>query len=53
MVMRIRQIDDHTQYMYNLSEMKNKILPICLQVNYKDSLGELSITSWHVVGREG
>ena len=26
----------------NLSEMKNKFLPTCLQVNYRDSLGEFS-----------
>ena len=28
-----------------LSEMKNKILPTCLQRNYRDSLGELSNTA--------
>ena len=28
--------------------MKNKILPTCLQGNYRDSLGELSNTSYGV-----
>ena len=34
----------------NLSKMKNKILPICLQGNYRDSLGESSNTSFGLVG---
>ena len=29
----------------NLSKMKNKILPTCLQGNYRDSLGEFNNTS--------
>ena len=28
--------------MSNISEMKNKILPACLQGNYRDSFGEFS-----------
>ena len=32
----------------NLSKMKNIILPTCLQENYRDSLGELSNTSYGV-----
>ena len=30
----------------NLTKMKNKILPTCLQGNYGDSLGEFSNTSY-------
>ena len=36
----------------NLSKMKNKILPTCLQENYRDSLGDFSNTSYGVVGAE-
>ena len=36
----------------NLSEMKNKILPTCLQGNYRDSLGEFSNTSYGVCWAE-
>ena len=36
----------------NLSKMKNKILPTCLQGNYRDSLGEFSNVSYGVVGAE-
>ena len=32
----------------NLSEMKNKILPTCLQENYGDSLGEFRNKSFCV-----
>ena len=35
-----------------LSKMKNKILPTCLQENYGDSLGEISNTSYGVVGAD-
>ena len=35
-----------------LSKMKNKILPTCLQGNYRDSLGEFSNTSYGVFGAE-
>ena len=35
LVMRIQQMTIHN----NLSKMKNKILPTCLQGNYRDSLG--------------
>ena len=34
----------------NLSKMKNKIVPTCLQGNYKDSLGEFSNRSHGVFG---
>ena len=37
---------------FNLPKMKNKILPTCLQGNYRDSLVEFNNTS-HGVGREG
>ena len=36
----------------NLSKMKNKILPTCLQGNYRDSLGEFSNTSYGVFEAE-
>ena len=36
----------------NLAEMKNKILPTCLQGNYRDSLGELNSTSYTVLWAE-
>ena len=32
--------------------MKNKILPTCLQWNYRDSLGEFIHTSYDVFGAE-
>ena len=32
--------------------MKNKILPICLQGNYRDILGELCSTSYGMFGAE-
>ena len=41
-------------YSCNLSKMKNKILPACLQGNYRDSLGEFTVVyvihtgTWHV-----
>ena len=38
LVVRIKQLIIHS----NLSKMKNKILPTCLQGNYRDSLGEFS-----------
>ena len=46
--MRINQMIMHG----SLSKMKNKILPICLQGNYRDSLGEFSKTSCGVFGAE-
>ena len=36
----------------NLSQMKNKILPTCLQGNYRDTLGEFRNTSYGVLGAE-
>ena len=36
----------------NLSNMKNKSLPNCLQGNYKDNLGEFSNMSYGVFGAE-
>ena len=36
----------------NLFKMKKKILPTCLQENFKDSLGELSNTSYGVFWSE-
>ena len=44
MVMRIKQLN--TLILSSLSEMKNKFLPICLQGNYRDSLGEFSNMSY-------
>ena len=41
--------NDHTS---NLSKMKNKTLPTCLQGNYRDSLGEFSTTPYGVFGAE-
>ena len=38
--MKIKQMIIHS----NLSKMKNKILPTCLQGNYRDSLGEFNNT---------
>ena len=35
-----------------LSQMKNKILPTCLQGNYGGSLGEFRSTSYGVFGAE-
>ena len=46
--MRIKQLIIYT----NLSEMKNKILPTCLQGNYRYSLGEFSNTSYGMFGDE-
>ena len=46
--MRIKQLITHS----NLSQMKNKILPTCLQGNYGDSLGEFSNASYFVFGAE-
>ena len=37
----------------NLSKMKNKILPICLQGNYRDSLGEFSNIAYDMFGARG
>ena len=45
MVMRIEQTS-------NLSELKNNILPICLQENYRDSLGEFNNMSYGVFATE-
>ena len=42
--MRIEQIIIHS----NLSKMKNKIHPTCLQGNYRDSLGDFSNISYGV-----
>ena len=36
----------------NLSEIKSKILPTCLQGKYRHSLGEFSKTSYGVLGTE-
>ena len=36
----------------NLSKMKNKILPICLEGNYRGSLGEFSNTLHGVLGAD-
>ena len=33
-------------------EMKNKILPICLQRNYRESVGEFNSTSFSVLEAE-
>ena len=46
LVMRIEQMITHS----NLSKMKNKILPICLQGNYRDGLGEFNNKSYGVLG---
>ena len=46
--MRIKQIIIHN----NLSKMKSRILPNCLQGNYRDSLGEFSNTSYGVFEAE-
>ena len=37
----------------NISKIKNKILPTCLQANHRDSLGEFSNTSYDVFWAEG
>ena len=42
LVMRMKQMIIHC----NLSKVKNKIRPTCLQGNYSDSLGEFSSTSY-------
>ena len=47
--MRIKQVILNS----NLSQMKNKILPICLQGNYGDSLGEFSNVSKVCLGLKG
>ena len=36
----------------NFSKMKNEILPICLQRNFRDSFGEFSNTSYGVFAAE-
>ena len=36
----------------SISKMENKILPTCLEGNYRDSLGEFSKTSYSVFGAE-
>ena len=46
--MRIKQVIMNN----NLSKMKNQILPTCLQVNYRNSLGEFSNTSCGMIGAE-
>ena len=46
LVMRIKQMIVHS----NVSKMKNKILPACLQGKCRDSLGEFSNTSYGVLG---
>ena len=37
----------------NLTKMKNKILPTCLQGNYRDNLEEFGNTSYGVFGAAG
>ena len=46
--MRIKQMIINS----NLSKMRNKILPTCLQGNYRDSLREFSNTSYGVFESE-
>ena len=46
LVMRIKQIITQS----NLPNMKNQILPTCLQGNYRESLGEFSSTPNGVFG---
>ena len=46
--MRIKQMIIQS----NFTKMKNIILPICLQGNYRDSLGEFSNTSYGAFGAE-
>ena len=48
LVMRIKQ----SIIQSNLSELKRKTLPTCLQVNYRNSLGEFSNASCGVFGAE-
>ena len=43
--------NDHTAT--NLSKMKNKIFPTCLQGNYRESLGEFGNISYSVLGLQG
>ena len=50
LIMRIKQMIILQQYVL---KMKNKILPTCLEGNYRDSLGEFSNTSWCVWSWEG
>ena len=42
--------NDHTQPFF---EMKNNILPTCLQGNYRDSLGEFSNMLYGMLGLRG
>ena len=46
--MRIKQMLVHS----NLSKMKNKFLPTCLEENYRDSLGEFRNTSYGTLEAE-
>ena len=48
LVMRLKQVIIHRK----LPKMKDKILPTCLQGNYRDSLGEFSNTSYGIIGAE-
>ena len=48
LVMRIKQMIIHI----NLSKMKNKILPTCLQGNYRDRSREFRSTEYGVFGPE-
>ena len=48
LVIRIKQMIIHS----NLSEIKSKILPTCLQGKYRHSLGEFSKTSYGVLRTE-
>ena len=43
--------NDHTQQI-TLSTMKNKILPTCLQGNFRDSFGQFNNMSYVVSGAE-
>ena len=49
LVMRIKQMITHSI----LFEIKKKILPICLQGNYRDSLGEFGNRAWRSLGLKG
>ena len=48
LVMRIKLLIIHS----NLFKLKNKIFPTCLQGNYRERLGEFSITSYGVIEAE-
>ena len=48
--MTIKQMIIHSK-LY-VSKMKDKILPTCLEGNYRHSLGEFSNTSYGVFGAE-